>query len=265
MEQPVTVIYGCNETQMECPMCSKMKAFGTLLSNHFQNVHGYNKKDAQEARRLVREYRDLMNEENLECFNHEKSQALDNTINGLKALKEKYEKILPIVNVKPVKKKKAVKPVYTIPNNFDCEKTLESLDFYEDIDGLEFMLKQCSLDDKKPAKTPSKEAKTSKEDKPKKKRNQPELAVQRKLEKQTGGKHQAVPDGVIDILSSTELIEIKHWDNFKHGVGQLLHYSQFYPMHMLRLHLFGPKPPEEKCVYIYVTCAKTHIRLTYEK
>lgn len=47
------------------------------------------------------------------------------------------------------------------------------------------------------------------------------------------------PVGNIDILTSTRIIEIKQAKEWKHGVGQLLAYSFFYPNHKKVLHLYN--------------------------
>jgi RecB family endonuclease NucS len=47
------------------------------------------------------------------------------------------------------------------------------------------------------------------------------------------------PVGNIDILTPTKLIEIKRSDKWKHAIGQLLSYSEFYPTQQKYLYLFG--------------------------
>ena len=47
------------------------------------------------------------------------------------------------------------------------------------------------------------------------------------------------PVGNIDILTPTKLIEIKQSKQWKHALGQLLSYSEFYPSHQKYLYLFG--------------------------
>ena len=67
--------------------------------------------------------------------------------------------------------------------------------------------------------------------------------------------------GTIDLLTETELIEIKDGNNWKHGMGQLLAYRKFYPLHKLRLHLFGIENNEE----INSWCKEEYnIHVTYE-
>ena len=47
------------------------------------------------------------------------------------------------------------------------------------------------------------------------------------------------PAGRIDILTSTELIEIKEVSAWKSGLGQVLVYRHYYPSHQPRVHLYG--------------------------
>ena len=46
------------------------------------------------------------------------------------------------------------------------------------------------------------------------------------------------PAGFIDILSATEIIEIKRADRWKSAVGQVLAYQIYFPNHRPRIHLF---------------------------
>jgi hypothetical protein len=47
-----------------------------------------------------------------------------------------------------------------------------------------------------------------------------------------------VPEGFIDVLSDTEVIEVKAFDDWKHALGQVLVYAANYPGYGMRLHLF---------------------------
>lgn len=49
------------------------------------------------------------------------------------------------------------------------------------------------------------------------------------------------PVGFIDVLSDTEVIEVKYYKKWKHGLGQVLAYQSFYPRLEKRLHLFAHK------------------------
>ena len=66
-----------------------------------------------------------------------------------------------------------------------------------------------------------------------------EKQVQTRLHGLLGGLTEVyTPVGRIDILTDSELIEIKWANNWKEGVGQLLTYSHYYPQHKRRLHIF---------------------------
>jgi len=46
------------------------------------------------------------------------------------------------------------------------------------------------------------------------------------------------PAGFIDVLSATEIIEVKRADRWKSAVGQVLAYQIYFPNHRPRIHLF---------------------------
>eukprot|EP00854_Cymbomonas_tetramitiformis_P015403 gene15403-18230_t len=54
------------------------------------------------------------------------------------------------------------------------------------------------------------------------------------------------PNGKIDVLTATEIIEVKMVTNWKHAFGQLCCYAVHYPDHRRRVHLFGSKEDNEK-------------------
>ena len=61
-----------------------------------------------------------------------------------------------------------------------------------------------------------------------------------KLHKKLGGVTEVcTPVGRIDILTSTEIIEVKDVKSWKSALGQIEVYSDYYPSHQKRLHLFG--------------------------
>ncbi|WP_313657923.1 hypothetical protein [Planktothrix agardhii] len=45
--------------------------------------------------------------------------------------------------------------------------------------------------------------------------------------------------GRIDILTDTQLIEVKEWKRWKEAIGQVLCYGAYYPNHEKRIHFFG--------------------------
>lgn len=97
-----------------------------------------------------------------------------------------------------------------------------------------------------------------------KKRQQPELAIQKRLEKQYGCGHKVIPIGIIDILTADELIEIKNWNDWMKGLGQCIAYSNYYPNHMKHLWFFGEPPSADKEIVIRTICAKLGIKITQE-
>lgn len=71
-----------------------------------------------------------------------------------------------------------------------------------------------------------------------------EKKIQRKLAAELGGIMEvSVRTGRIDILTETEIIEIKELKFWKAGAGQLMIYKQSYPDHACRLYLFGFSSP----------------------
>lgn len=81
---------------------------------------------------------------------------------------------------------------------------------------------------------------------------QEEKEVQLRLQAELGGEIE-VPcaDGYIDLLTSTEIIEVKEARRWKEALGQILIYSLDYPKHQKRIHLFNTiaasRNVEKKC------------------
>ncbi len=60
------------------------------------------------------------------------------------------------------------------------------------------------------------------------------------LHRQLGGLTEVcTPVGFIDLLTETEIIEVKNIKDWKSALGQILTYSAYYPNHRKRIHLFG--------------------------
>lgn len=72
----------------------------------------------------------------------------------------------------------------------------------------------------------------------------------------------STPTGRIDILTDSELIEVKEYSNYKSAIGQLICYGNSYPKHKLRLHLFNVK--EKSVDHIKLICDNLDIKLTFE-
>jgi hypothetical protein len=68
------------------------------------------------------------------------------------------------------------------------------------------------------------------------------------------------PYGCIDLLNIREIVNIKSGNNWKQAVGQILVYSNDYPYHSKRIHLFDIEP-DQNMINI---CKKFHIKVTYE-
>jgi hypothetical protein len=95
-------------------------------------------------------------------------------------------------------------------------------------------------------------------------KNQPEKVVRDRLQALLGGKAEAYTRwGLIDLLTETELIEVKIVTHWKDAIGHLIAKSRKYPNHQKRLHLFGY---EEPCLeHIEDVCRDCEIRVTFER
>jgi hypothetical protein len=81
-------------------------------------------------------------------------------------------------------------------------------------------------------------------------------------EKLKGSIEVPTPIGRIDILTDTEIIEIKTFRHWKSAIGQIISYGYFYPTKIKRIHLFDFK--NENIITIKNICTKYNIKLTYE-
>ena len=68
------------------------------------------------------------------------------------------------------------------------------------------------------------------------------------------------PVGRIDILTPTDIYELKTYRQAKHAIGQLLSYSYFYPEHELNLVLFDV-PEQANLVHLKAICRRLQIGL----
>jgi hypothetical protein len=95
-------------------------------------------------------------------------------------------------------------------------------------------------------------------------RMHPERDVRDRLQSQLGGKVEAYTKwGLIDLLTETELIEVKIVHQWKDAIGHLIAKSRAFPNHTKRLHLFGPDDP--RLDHIEEICTECNIRITFEK
>ena len=77
----------------------------------------------------------------------------------------------------------------------------------------------------------------------------PEYQVVQRLQAKLGGQTEIVTAvGRIDLLTETEIIEVKQVSDWKAALGQILTYARFFPEHIKRIHLFGNCTPEKKQV-----------------
>ena len=91
--------------------------------------------------------------------------------------------------------------------------------------------------------------------------NEKEKEIQIKLQQELGGEIEVETDsGFIDLLTDTEIIEIKNGKNWKHAMGQVLSYSIDYKNHIKRIHLFDV----EYDSHINKTCHVYNVKVTYE-
>ncbi len=74
----------------------------------------------------------------------------------------------------------------------------------------------------------------------------------------------STPDGKcrIDILTATELIEVKRADRWRAALGQVMHYGMYFPKHRKRIHLFGPIDPTDLNAARQV-CAQSQVQVSY--
>ena len=94
-------------------------------------------------------------------------------------------------------------------------------------------------------------------------KNQPERAVRDRLHAKLGGKVEAYTKfGLIDLLTETELIEIKVAHRWKDAIGHIVAKSEKYPNHKKRLHLFGIQEPILD--NIQDICDRLGIQVTFE-
>jgi hypothetical protein len=95
-------------------------------------------------------------------------------------------------------------------------------------------------------------------------RNQPERAVRDRLQTQLGGQTEApTPWGPVDLLTASEIIEVKALHLWKEAFGHLILKSKFFPNHTKRLHLYAPNDLNLKKVI--EECQEFNIKVTFEE
>jgi len=93
-----------------------------------------------------------------------------------------------------------------------------------------------------------------------------ETKVQERLQTTLGGEREVVhPVGKIDLLTQSEIIEVKEVSVWMKGVGQLMIYGQDYPFHQKRLHVFGVVSTDKKAlIENYCTCLSIEVSWEYQ-
>jgi hypothetical protein len=91
-----------------------------------------------------------------------------------------------------------------------------------------------------------------------------EKVVQERLSRNLDGKMEVLtPVGKIDILTSTEIIEVKVAASWKGALGQVIAYAYFYPSHQKLIHLYGAAHSDSKG-YIEKICKASGVIVTWE-
>jgi hypothetical protein len=68
------------------------------------------------------------------------------------------------------------------------------------------------------------------------------------------------PAGKIDILTKTQLIEVKEWKRWKEAIGQVLCYGHYYPNHQKQIHFFG-NAHDEFIDMVKIHCERLNIQV----
>jgi hypothetical protein len=91
-----------------------------------------------------------------------------------------------------------------------------------------------------------------------------ETSIRDKLAKKLVGQVEAkTPVGNIDILTETEVIEVKILKHWKAALGQVLAYSYFFPSHKKRIHLFNVFN-EDSLQNVIEVCSYYNVTVTYQ-
>ena len=92
-----------------------------------------------------------------------------------------------------------------------------------------------------------------------------EFQIRERLKSQLGGLSEVkTPAGRIDLLTETEIIEVKRIGEWKSALGQILVYSGFYPEHKRRLHLFGRESDQKQIATIANSCLAFDVSVSFE-
>ncbi len=72
----------------------------------------------------------------------------------------------------------------------------------------------------------------------------------------------ATESGRIDILTPSEVIEVKQVRRYKHAMGQVTSYGYYYPQHIRRIHLYGKVSSKQRQLIIQ-ECRNAQITVTF--
>jgi len=91
--------------------------------------------------------------------------------------------------------------------------------------------------------------------------------VRDRLHESLGGLKEVITAvGRIDLLTDSELIEVKRLSDWKSALGQVLAYGNFYPTHSKRIHLFSEKViAAEYASQVSVACLELGVLATFEE
>lgn len=92
-----------------------------------------------------------------------------------------------------------------------------------------------------------------------------EKEVRNRLAKEENGQIEIqTPIGFIDVLTESEIIEVKDFRNWKSAIGQVMAYGLYFPKNQKRIHLFGNigRTDLKKVAFV---CKKLSVKLTYEQ
>jgi hypothetical protein len=90
-----------------------------------------------------------------------------------------------------------------------------------------------------------------------------EHPIQLRLHAELGGKMEAfTPIGPVDLVTSTEVIEIKRIEDWKEALGQVMAKAQCFPELSMRIHLFGESSKILKKITKH--CQKLDVLVTFE-
>jgi hypothetical protein len=91
-----------------------------------------------------------------------------------------------------------------------------------------------------------------------------EFTIQKRMQEELGGKMEAyTPIGRVDLVTATEIIEIKKIEDWKEALGQVIAKAQTFPNHNKRIHLFGPSSKILKKITAH--CQVLDVLVTFEK